>query len=71
MNVRCKLPPVFAGILIGLVMLIAFVISGRGIGVSGALTRMIAVAQNTISPERYHPQRDRCAGQFYCIAYLW
>ncbi len=40
MNVRCKLPPVFAGILIGLVMLIAFVISGRGIGVSGALTQV-------------------------------
>ena len=51
MNVRCKLPPVFAGILIGLIMLTAFVISGRGIGVSGALTRMIAVAQNAISPQ--------------------
>ena len=51
MNLRCKMPPVFAGILIGISMLLAFVIAGRGIGASGALTRIIAVVQNTIMPE--------------------
>ncbi|HBE92404.1 MAG TPA: hypothetical protein DDW55_07715 [Gammaproteobacteria bacterium] len=51
MNLRCKMPPVFAGILIGISMLLAFVISGRGIGASGALTRIVAVAQDTILPD--------------------
>lgn len=51
MNLRCKMPPVFAGILIGTSILLAFVISGRGIGASGALTRIVAVAQNTILPD--------------------
>lgn len=50
MNLRCKMPPVFAGILIGIVMLLAFVITGRGIGTSGAMTRIIAVIQNTLAP---------------------
>ena len=48
MNLRCKMPPVFAGMLIGISILLAFVISGRGIGASGALTRIIATMQNFI-----------------------
>lgn len=51
MNIRCKLPPVFGGILVGLSMVLAFVIAGRGIGASGSLTRIVAVAQNAIIPE--------------------
>jgi uncharacterized membrane protein YedE/YeeE len=51
MNLRCKIPPVFAGIGIGISIVLAFVIAGRGIGASGALTRIIAVAQNAIIPE--------------------
>ncbi|MEA1888693.1 MAG: hypothetical protein U9N50_02775 [Pseudomonadota bacterium] len=51
MNLRCKMPPVFAGILIGVSMILAFVVAGRGIGASGALTRIVAVAQNAIIPD--------------------
>jgi len=51
MNLRCKMPPVYAGILIGISMLLAFVVAGRGIGASGALTRIVAVLQNSILPD--------------------
>jgi len=51
MKLRCKMPPVFAGIMIGLSILLAFVIAGRGIGASGALTRIIATVQNFILHE--------------------
>jgi uncharacterized membrane protein YedE/YeeE len=51
MNLRCRMPPVFAGIFIGITMLLAFVIAGRGIGASGALTRFIAYVQNLILPQ--------------------
>jgi hypothetical protein len=44
-------PPVMAGIVLGLSMLLAFVISGRGIGISGAITRLVAVLQHAILPE--------------------
>ena len=43
-------PPVPAGILIGLSMLMAFVVAGRGIGASGAMTRFIAWVQHGIFP---------------------
>ncbi len=32
-------------------MILAFVVAGRGIGASGALTRIVAVAQNAIIPD--------------------
>ncbi len=44
-------PPVVAGIVLGLSMLSAFVISGRGIGASGAITRFVAVLQHAVAPE--------------------
>ena len=51
MNTQFKFPPVLSGVLIGLSMLAAFVIAGRGIGVSGFLTRTIATVQHQIAPE--------------------
>jgi hypothetical protein len=44
-------PPVPAGILIGISMILAFVVAGRGIGASGAMTRLVAWVQHSIAPE--------------------
>ena len=43
-------PPVPAGILIGISMLLAFVVAGRGIGASGGMTRFVAWVQHGIFP---------------------
>ncbi|HCY77355.1 MAG TPA: hypothetical protein DHV28_15670 [Ignavibacteriales bacterium] len=43
--------PYLVGIGLGLVLLAAFVIMGRGLGASGALSTIVAVAVNTIAPE--------------------
>jgi uncharacterized protein len=43
--------PYLVGIGLGLVLLAAFVIMGRGLGASGALSTMVAVTVNTIAPE--------------------
>lgn len=51
MNLRCRFPPVLAGILIGISMLLSFVIAGRGIGVSGMMTRLVATVQHWLLPE--------------------
>jgi uncharacterized protein len=51
MNLRCRFPPVLAGILIGISMLLAFVVAGRGIGVSGMMTRLVATVQHWLLPE--------------------
>lgn len=48
----CRIwPPVLAGLVLGLAMVLAFVISGRGIGFSGAMTRLVAVIQHWLMPE--------------------
>jgi uncharacterized protein len=43
-------PPVLAGVLIGISMLLAWVVAGRGIGASGALTAIIASIQHWLLP---------------------
>lgn len=43
-------PPVPAGILLGISMLLAFVVAGRGIGASGAMTRLVAWVQHGLFP---------------------
>ena len=50
MRFETRWPPVPAGILIGISMLLAFVVSGRGIGASGAMTRLVAWVQHSIAP---------------------
>ncbi len=50
MNLRVRYPPVLAGILIGVAMLLTFVVAGRGIGVSGTMTRLVATVQHWIFP---------------------
>ena len=44
-------PPVPAGILIGISMLLAWVVAGRGLGASGGMTRLVAWVQHGIFPE--------------------
>jgi hypothetical protein len=44
-------PPVPAGIFIGISMILAFVVAGRGIGASGAMTRLVAWVQHGIAPQ--------------------
>lgn len=51
MNLRYRYPPVLAGIIIGISMLLAFVVAGRGIGASGALTRLVATLQHWMLPQ--------------------
>jgi uncharacterized protein len=53
--------PYLAGLGIGLVLLLAFVIMGRGLGASGAFSSVVTAALATASPERaaasaYHRQ---------------
>jgi uncharacterized membrane protein YedE/YeeE len=51
MDLRCRLPPVMAGVVIGITMLLSYVIAGRGIGVSGVMTRLVATVQHWLLPE--------------------
>jgi uncharacterized membrane protein YedE/YeeE len=51
MHPRHRWPPVLAGVLLGIVMLATFVTAGRGIGVSGVMSRMVATVQHWIVPE--------------------
>lgn len=51
--------PYLTGIGLGLVLLAAFVIMGRGLGASGAMSTLVAVGVNTVAPE--HAQSN----QFY------
>lgn len=46
--------PYLAGVGIGLVLLTAFVVMGRGLGASGAFTSIVAVGVNTVSPSHAH-----------------
>lgn len=43
--------PYLAGIGLGVVLLAAFVIMGRGLGASGAFTSLVSVGVNTVAPE--------------------
>lgn len=43
--------PYFAGIGLGLVLLASFVLMGRGLGASGALSSLVATAVTTVAPE--------------------
>ena len=50
MKFGTRWPPIPAGILIGVSMLLAFVVAGRGIGASGAMTRLVAWIQHGLFP---------------------
>lgn len=44
-------PPVIGGVVIGLIIILAFVTAGRGIGASGAITRLAVTAQDMVLPD--------------------
>jgi hypothetical protein len=50
MNFTKRWPPVPAGILIGISMLLAWLVAGRGIGASGGMTRFVAWLQHGLFP---------------------
>jgi len=45
------LNPYLGGILLGLVLMLAFIITGNGIGASGGLNRLVVQVQDIIAPE--------------------
>ncbi len=45
------LNPYTAGIILGIVLFLAFFISGSGLGASGGLNRMLVYVQNIVAPE--------------------
>jgi len=55
--------PYLAGFVLGLVLLAAFVIMGRGLGVSGAITSAVVTGTNAVAPEHL-------AANPYAQAYL-
>lgn len=62
MTFGTRWPPVPAGILIGISMLLAFVVAGRGIGASGAMTRLVAWVQHGL-----FPAATEISGRVWCI----
>ena len=50
MKFGTRWPPVPAGILIGISMLLAWLVAGRGIGASGGMTRFVAWVQHGLFP---------------------
>jgi len=50
MRFGTRWPPVPAGILIGISMLLAWLVAGRGIGASGGMTRFVAWVQHGLFP---------------------
>jgi len=42
--------PYLAGVVLGLVLLATFVVFGRGLGASGGITRLVALAGHAVSP---------------------
>lgn len=54
MNNKKRWPPVLAGFIIGLAMVATFYVAGRGLGTSGAVTRVAAVIQDLFFPEFTH-----------------
>ena len=50
MKFGSRWPPVPAGILIGISMLLAWLVAGRGIGASGGMTRFVAWVQHGLFP---------------------
>ncbi|MDA3892981.1 MAG: YeeE/YedE thiosulfate transporter family protein [Salinivirgaceae bacterium] len=51
MKKRNYINPYLGGVLLGLVLLMAYFVSGRGLGASGALKSVIITGVNTVTPE--------------------
>ncbi|PKL37417.1 MAG: hypothetical protein CVV44_13765 [Spirochaetae bacterium HGW-Spirochaetae-1] len=51
MQSKKYMSPYIAGVLLGLVLLGSFFISGQGLGASGAMMRVVVAAEKAVSPE--------------------
>ena len=51
---RPYMSPYLAGVGIGVVLLMAFVIMGRGLGASGAFSTVVATGVSTVAPSTNH-----------------
>ncbi|MCE1197939.1 MAG: YeeE/YedE family protein [Marinilabiliales bacterium] len=54
------LNPYLGGVLLGTVLLLAFYISGRGLGASGAVKNSVAAAVNVVAPEHVEHSAYYC-----------
>ena len=63
------LNPYVAGVGLGLVLLAAFVVMGRGLGASGAFTSMVAAGVETVAPE--HARSNGMFGHYLAAGPLW
>jgi uncharacterized protein len=54
--------PYFGGVLLGLLLLLTFFITGRGLGASGAVKNVVVASVNTVAPE--HARESEYMGQF-------
>jgi uncharacterized protein len=55
--------PYVAGVLLGLVLLSAYFVAGRGVGASGALKRTVAYAESKVAPE--HVKNNKYFGNYF------
>ncbi len=62
-NPKPYMNPYIAGIGLGLVLLLSYVIMGRGLGASGAISTVVAVGVNTVAP-------SHAAGNTFYSEYL-
>lgn len=63
------LNPYVAGVGLGLVLLAAFVVMGRGLGASGAFTAMVAAGVDVVAPE--HARANGLFGHYLAAGPLW
>jgi len=55
--------PYVAGVLLGLVLLAAYFVSGRGLGASGAFKRTIATVEHQVAPS--HVEKNHFVGKYF------
>ncbi|MFZ5518833.1 MAG: YeeE/YedE thiosulfate transporter family protein [Candidatus Zhuqueibacterota bacterium] len=55
--------PYIAGVLLGLVLLAAYVIAGRGLGASGAFKRAVAAVEHQVAPA--HTEKNHFMGSYF------
>ena len=66
---RAYMNPYLAGVGLGLVLLSAFIVMGRGLGASGAFTAMVAAGVDAVAPE--HARSNGMFGHYLAAGPLW
>ncbi len=55
--------PYVAGVVLGLVLLAAYVVAGRGLGASGAFKRTVAAVEHQVAPS--HVEKNHFVGKYF------